>query len=99
MTVVINGLTNQLNYQDNFSCVINQNSFTAGTLATDNTYSFQCPLGRQPIELTSHVTRADGVYEVIYPQVSWNFINNQIVVNGISGLTTGKQYKIIFVVK
>jgi hypothetical protein len=99
MTTVINGLTNQLTYQDNFSCTINQVSITAGAADTNNTLSFQCPLGRQPVELTVHATRNDGVYEVVYPQVSWNFINNQIVVNGISGLTNTKQYLLVFVVK
>ena len=80
------------------SAVINQTQFTAGVLDTDNTLTFQCNLGRQPIQLAFRCTRTDGVFEVVYPQVSWNFINNQIVVNGIKGLTNTKQYTFTFVV-
>jgi hypothetical protein len=99
ITEVRTALINQLSFQDNFSCVIKQLPIRAGTLATDNIVTFPYSLGRQPIEMTIHVVRQDGVYEVVYPQVSWNYVNNNIVVNGISGLTTGKIYLVTFVVK
>lgn len=99
MTSVINALTSQLTYQDNFSAIINTHTFTAGSADTNNAYTFQCALGRQPIELTVHAVRTDGSYEVLYPQVSWNFINNTISINAIKGLTSGAQYTLTFVVK
>lgn len=96
VTTAING---QLTLQDNFSCVVKQLLIQAGAADTDNVVSFPFNLGRQPVELSLHVTRQDGTYEVVYPQVSWNYINNSIVVNGIYGLTSGKFYNLFFVVK
>lgn len=99
MTTVVSALTSQLTFQDNFSCAINQVTITAGATSDLNTVSFQWPFGRQPIELTIHVTRTDGTYEEVYPEASWNMINQMIVVNGIKGLTATKQYNLTFVVK
>lgn len=99
ITQVTTALTNQLTLQDNISCVIKQTTLQAGASDTNNTVSFPCVLNRQPVELTLHVTRQDGTYEVVYPEVSWNYVNTNIVVNGIKGLTTSKLYVLNFVVK
>lgn len=99
MTSVINALTNQLTYQDNFACIVNQLSFTAAASADQNTFTFIWPFPRQPVELVMHVTRADGTFPTVYPIPSWNFISGNISINGIQGLTTGVQYMIICVVK
>jgi len=99
ITQVTTALTNQLTLQDNISCVVKQLPLQAVTDDTLNTVSFPWGMTRQPIELTLHVTRQDGTYEVVYPQVSWNYIGTNIVVNGIKGLTTGKIYTLTFVVK
>lgn len=99
MTAVYSGLTNQLNLQDNFSCKIQYFSIVAGALDTDNTYTFPFAVGRQPAELNAYCSPADGNYVPLYPQVSWNFINNQIVINGIKGLTATKKYNFVVVVK
>lgn len=99
MTTVIAALTNQLTYQDNFSCAINSLTFTAGASDTKNTFQFIWPYNRQPIELTMHVTRTDGTYPTIYPIPSWNLVGGNILVNGIQGLTTGVSYNITTVVK
>lgn len=99
MTTVVSALTNQLTYQDNFSCAINQLTFVAGATPALNTFSFIWPYGRQPVELVMHVTRTDGTYTPIYPVPSWNLIGGSIFVNGIQGLTNGVSYNITSVVK
>ncbi len=99
ITQVTSILTNQITLQDNVSCVIKQITLQAGVADTNNIVSFPWNLPRQPIELSLHVTRQDGTYEVVYPEVSWNYINTSIVVNGIKGLTSGKFYSLNFVVK
>lgn len=99
MTLIVNALRNQLTLQENCSVVINELTFVAGASANLNTFSFLWNLNRQPIELTMHVTRADGVYEAIYPVPSWNLVGQSIQVNGIQGLTNGVVYKIVTVVK
>jgi hypothetical protein len=99
MTTVLNGLRNQLTLQDNFSCVIKQFPLTAGTLDTDNTFFFPANLGRQIVELNAYCTNANGSYTPVYPQVSWNYINGQVVINGIKGLTTGMTYNFTVTVK
>lgn len=99
MTLVITALRNQLTLQDNMSCVINEITFVGAASANLNTFSFQWGQSRQPVELTMHVTRADGTYESIYPVPSWNLIGTSIQINGIQGLTTGVLYRIVTVVK
>lgn len=99
MTTVVKALTNQLTLQDNFSFVKNEVDFIAGATPSDNTLSFRWEKDRQPIELTMHVTRADGNYDVIFPVPSWNLIKDSIQINGIQGLTNGVKYKIVTVVK
>ena len=99
MTIVVNALRNQLTLQDNFSLVVNDLTFVAKASAELNTFSFLWELNRQPIELTMHVTRSDGVYEPIYPLPSWLLVGNSIQINGIQGLTDGVSYKIVTVVK
>src|SRR5258706_6029930 len=99
MTTVNQVLTNQITLQDNISCVVKQFSIVGGTLDTDNIFSFPLVLGRQIAELSAYCTNADGNYTPIYPQISWNFINNQIVINGIKELTTGKKYNFTVTVK
>lgn len=99
MTIVISALRNQLTLQDNVSCVINDLNFVGKASANLNIFSFLWKINRQPIELTMHVTRLDGVYESIYPVPSWNLVGESIQINGIQGLTAGVEYKIITVVK
>lgn len=97
MTNVLNALRQQLTLQDNSSCVIQQFTITAGPLDTDNIYSFPWTLGRQVVQLTAYATNGDGTYTPIYLQVSWNYINQQIVINGMKGLTPTKKYNIVVV--
>lgn len=99
MTLVVQALRNQLTIQENMSVVINDLTFVAQASANLNTFSFLWELNRQPIELTMHVTRADGTYESIYPVPSWNLVGNSIQINGVQGLTNGVSYKIVTVVK
>lgn len=99
MTLVITALRNQLTLQDNLSCTINEITFIAQSSADLNVFSFQWGKDRQPIELTMHVTRADGTYESIYPVPSWNLVGTSIQINGIQGLTNGVSYRIVTVVK
>lgn len=99
MTTVVRALTNRLTLQDNFSYVQNTVTFIAGSTPAANTLKFLWKLPRQPVELTMHVTRADGVYEVIFPVPSWNLVGDSIEVNGIQGLTNGVEYNITTVVK
>lgn len=99
ITSVTGALTNQLTIQDNFSAVVQQFSIVAGISDTDNTFTFPCNLGRQVVEFNAYCTNADGSYTPVYPQVSWNFINNQIVINGIKGLTNTKKYNFTVVVQ
>lgn len=96
---MVSALRNQLTLQDNLSCVINELTFVAQASANLNTFSFQWGQNRQPIELTMHVSRADGVYESIYPVPSWNLVGTSIQINGIQGLTPTVSYKIVTVVK
>lgn len=98
MTAVIGALTNQLTVQDNFSCAINQLTFVAGATPSLNTFSFIWPYPRQPVALWMHVTRTDGVFDVIFPVPSWNLIGSNIAVNGIQGLTNTVSYQIVTVV-
>lgn len=81
------------------SCEINQVNFVGKATPALNTFSFQWGQNRQPIELTMHVTRVDGVYDSIYAVPSWNLVGTSIQINGIQGLTNGVTYKIITVVK
>jgi len=99
MTTVIRALTNKLTLQDNFSFVKNEVKFIAGVTSSDNTISFLWKLPRQPIELTIHITRSDGIYDVIFPVPSWNLVGDSIKINGIQGLTSGVEYNIVTVVK
>lgn len=99
MTLVVSALRNQLTLQENSSCVINELNFVAKASDDLNTFSFQWGLNRQPIELTMHVTRLDGVYEPIFPVPSWLLIGTSIQINGIQGLTDGVTYRIVTVVK
>lgn len=99
MTAINQVLTNQITLQDNLSCVVKQFSIVGGVTDTDNTFSFPVILGRQIAELNAYCTNADGNYAPVYPQVSWNFINNQVVINGIKGLTNGKKYNFTVTVK
>jgi hypothetical protein len=87
MTNVLNALRNQLTFQENFSCVIKQFSMVAGATETDNIYAFQWPIGRQVIEVSIYASNGDGTYTPVFPQVSWNYINGQVSVNAIRGLT------------
>lgn len=98
MTSVTNALTNQLTYQDNFSCAINQITFVAAASANLNQFQFIWPFSRQPIILMIHCTRTDGTYPAIYPIASWNLVGGNILVNGVQGLTTGISYQITSVV-
>lgn len=99
MTTIIGALTNNLTYQDNFSCVINNLTFTATASADTNQFTFIWPYSRQPIELTMHVTRTDGVTAAIYAVPSWLLVGSNIQVNGVQGLTSGIQYNIVTVVR
>lgn len=99
MTTVVSALTNQLTYQDNFSCAVNQLTFVAAANPELNTFNFIWPYSRQPIELTMHATLADGTYVPTYPIPSWNLIGNNISINGIQGLTNGVKYVLVTVVK
>lgn len=99
ITQVTTAVTNQLTLQDNISCVIKQITIQAGASDINNIVSFPWNISRQPVELTLHVTRQDGTYEVVYPEVSWNYVGVNILVNGIKGLTSGKLYILNFVVK
>lgn len=98
-TVVYGALNNGLTLQDNLSCVIKQFSIVAGTVDTDNTFSFPCNLGRQIVELNVYATNADGSYTPVYPQISWNFISGNVVINGIKGLTDTVKYNLVVTVK
>ncbi|HWY34919.1 MAG TPA: hypothetical protein VNX68_09745 [Nitrosopumilaceae archaeon] len=99
MTTVIGALTNNLTYQDNFSCVVNTLVFTAAASQDLNKFSFLWPYTRQPIELTMHVTRTDGSTPTIYAVPSWILVGGSIQVQGIQGLTNGAQYNIVTVVR
>ena len=99
MTTVVSALTNQLTLQDNFSFTINELTFVAKAASNLNTFSFIWGKNRQPIELTMHVTRTDGTYEVIFPVPSWNLVGENIQINGIQGLTNTVSYRIVTVVK
>lgn len=99
MSTITKALTNNLTLQDNLSCVVQTFTFTAGATDINNTYQFTCNLGRQPVELNASCTATNGTYPVVYPQVSWNLINGNIVINGIKGLTTGVQYTFVVTVK
>jgi hypothetical protein len=99
MTSVYGALTNKLTLQDNLSCVVQQFSVVAGATDAANTFSFPCNLGRQIAELNAYCTNANGSYTPVYPQVSWNFINGQVVINGIKGLTSGYKYNFVVTVK
>lgn len=98
ITEIRTALTNQLTFQDNVSCIVRQMPLQAGVTDTDNTVTFPFGLNRQPVYMSIYVTRQDGTYEVLYPQISWNYINSNIVVNGITGLTPGKLYNLNLVV-
>jgi hypothetical protein len=99
MDTVLNAMRNQLTLQDNFSCIVKQFSITAGALDTSNTFSFPANLGRQIAEVNAYCTNANGSYTPVYPQVSWNYINGQVVINGIQGLTNGITYNFTITVK
>lgn len=99
MTSVYGALTNKLTLQDNLSCVVQQFSIVAGASDSLNTFSFPCNLGRPIAELTAYCTNADGSYTPVYPQVSFNYINGLVVINGIKGLTNTKKYNFTVVVK
>lgn len=99
MTNITTALTSNLTLQDNLSCVIQKFILVGGLTDTDNTYTFTCNLGRTITEFNYFCTAFDGTYPVIYPQISWNFVNNTIVINGIKGLTTGVKYNITVTVK
>jgi len=99
MDTVLNAMRNQLTLQDNFSCIVKQFSITAGALDTNNTFSFPANLGRQIAEVNAYCTNANGSYTPVYPQVSWNYINGQVVINGIKGLTNGITYNFTITVK
>jgi hypothetical protein len=99
MNTVLSAMRNQLTLQDNFSCVVKQFALTAGATDINNTFSFPANLGRTFVELNAYCTNADGSYIPVYPQVSWNYINGQVVINGIKGLTPTKTYNFIVTVK
>lgn len=99
MTTVVRALTNRLTLQDNFSYVQSEVKFIAGATPSDNVLQFRWELPRQPVELTMHVTRTDGVYDVIFPVPSWNLVGDNIQINGMQGLTSGVEYNITTVVK
>lgn len=99
MTTIYQALTNNLTLQDNLSCVVQQFSIVAGASETDNTFSFPCNLGRQIAELNAYCTNADGSYTPVFPQVSWNYINGRVVINGIKGLTATRKYNFFVTVK
>lgn len=99
MNLVVTALRGQLTLQDNVSCVINDLTFVAKASSALNTFSFLWELSRQPIELTMHVTRSDGVYDPIFAVPSWNLVGDSIQINGIQGLTPSVSYRIITVVK
>jgi hypothetical protein len=99
MDTVTKALTNNLTLSDNLSCVIQNFILVAGATDIDNTYTFNCNLGRTISEFSYYCNTTDGTYPVIYPQISWNFINNKIVINGIKGLTTGVKYNFTITVK
>lgn len=98
-TSVIAALKNNLTLQDNISCVINTFILTAGATDTDNTYQFKCALGRVPVTMNYSCVRTDGSYDVLYPQISWHYTGNNIVINGIQGLTPTVKYTVTVVVQ
>jgi hypothetical protein len=98
MTAVYSALTNNLSFQDNVSCVIRSFSLTAGATDDLNTLSVPWTLGRQPLNVTTTCTNGDGTYTPVYPQLSWNLINNEVRINGIKGLTPGKIYRLTVMV-
>lgn len=99
MTTITKALTNNLTLQDNLSCVVQNFTIVAGVSDVNNTYQFTCNLGRTIVELSAYCNTSDGTYPVVYPQVSWNFINGNVVINGIKGLTTGVKYNFVVTVK
>lgn len=99
MTAVKKCLTNNVTLQDNMSCIVQTVTFTAGALDIDNTFTFQYTLPRKPVEFNYFCVATNGTYPVVYPQISWNLINTNIVVNGVKGLTPGVQYTFTITVK
>jgi hypothetical protein len=98
MTAVYSVLNRGITFQDNVSCVVQQFSIVAGASETDNTFSFPCNLGRQIVQLTGYCTNANGSYTAVFPQISWNYIGSNVVINGIKGLTSGSKYNFVVVV-
>ncbi len=98
MTSVTQALMNNVSFQDNISCVVREFSIIAGAADTDNIFQFPFTLGRNPVFLSAIATNTDGTYAVVYPQVSFNFINGNVVINGIKGLTPSKKYNLVVTV-
>lgn len=96
---VYRALTNGLSVEDNFSGVVRRFSVVAGAADTDNVVSFPCVLGRQIVEANVYCTNADNTYTPVYPQISWNLIGTNFVINGIKGLTPTKKYNFVVTVR
>ncbi len=94
---VYSGLDNNITPEQN--CIAQTKTFSLVGSATpeDNVYSFiskysYYPLGRDVLNIVP--TDGSSLIFTSAPYVSWNYVNGQINIIGISGLTDGVPYTI-----
>jgi hypothetical protein len=93
---MISGLSNNLTPEQN--CIEQTKVFTlvGNSTPTNNIYNFTADFTYAPNFIEHYITVADGSNPVFStaPYASITYNNGQIMVLGISGLTTGVTYKV-----
>jgi hypothetical protein len=95
-------LNRNLNFTENIDAQWKVFRITAGAAATDNTYSFLITMRNKPRGLSlEQVQEIENTYVPITSPVfiSWRVNANQISIDAISGLTSGKTYDLTVLLK
>jgi hypothetical protein len=102
METVYGALNRNLTFSENFRAEYKTFTLTAGATANLNKFRFTTSLKLKPVGvLPLYVTELGGDYVVLtnpYSIPSWRWESGQIVIESITGLTSGEQYSVTVLV-
>lgn len=102
METVYGALNRNLSFSENFRAEFKSFTLTAGATADLNKFRFTTALKQKPTGVIPlQVTEVGGNYVVLTSAISipsWRWESGQIVIESISGMTSGQQYNITILV-
>lgn len=100
MRDVFNALNGTLTIGDNVRGEFKTFQLKAGAAAADNTLTFTTGVPRPRHVAVSQVSQADNPYAAVASAVyaSWRFEDRKVIINAITGLTSGTTYDVTVLV-